>query len=406
MFCKRKKVANAPLPSEVLSLALGFLTVEECAVARSVCRLFSTARAARAVLKWPKNFERDVGACIASRVTTLHVNEPDFSLLTTLRNLHTVTLSKCCAHDLQPLGACNLTNLTLDDMPNLRSLKSLERCTSLERLTVKVCCGIETFEGVNLLPCLENLTVLWCYSLWSLKGLAGAQIKDLDLDHCYLLKDVSELASVPNLERLSFTSCYAVTDFSSLERCAALKELSVHICPGLVRLPVVLTLTTLEVTNCCNLESAKGLDQCVKLRVLTLGQCGPVTTLEGICEHVEKLDLADSSFLQDTSPLSVCKKLKVLDLQGCTSLTDLDGLHGCTRLKTLDLTDCLSLETLCGLSTCANLQTVNLRGCSKLQFVTALARCKRLKFVDARDTDALNFAHVEEHLAHVDQVLV
>jgi len=406
MFCKRQKVANAHLPCEVLSLALAFLTVAECAVTRSVCRVFSTARAARAVLEWPKNFERDVGACIASRITTLTVERPALSLVATLRSLHTLTLSRCLADDLAPLGACKLVSLTLNEMRNLNSFTSLRNCSALEKLTVSSCCSIETFQGVNALPCLQNLVVLSCFSLKSFQGLEGAHIKTLYVGGCCLLEDISALSSTPKLEFLKFSRCIAISDFSSVERCTELKRLQFDMCPGLVHLPAVLSLTSLDVTNCRNLESVRGLEQCFKLRRLILGECGPGTTLTGIGKNVEVLDLSDNYFLQDTAALSVCEKLKVLDLQGCTSLTDLDGLRGCRRLTKLDLADCVSLETLCGLAHCAKLQTVNLRGCSRLQFVTALSRCKRLKFVDARDAEALDFTHVEENLAHVEQVLV
>jgi hypothetical protein len=102
-------------------------------------------------------------------------------------SLQKLSLQDCPVSSLQPLvGLSSLTQLAVVGRCNcLTSLESLES-TSLQSLSLKFCSSLTGLSGVEHLPALRSLKVVYCEQVTSLQPLAqlGEQLQELKVEGC------------------------------------------------------------------------------------------------------------------------------------------------------------------------------------------------------------------------------
>ena len=200
------------------------------------------------------------------------------------------------------------------------------------------------------------------------------ELTRLDLTRCSALESLRGIAGLSRLDSLTLTLCRDLADLDGIEHCTNLRRLDLRGCRALRSLSPLQTLTTLTDLNlnaCSGLVSVDGLERSTALTSLDLRYCSSLRSLRG---------------------LSGLTNITSLSLEHCRSLPSLDGLSGCPSLTTLDLRQCSSLRTLDGLAGLTRLSSLNLRGCRELQSIDALAGCLNLSRVPMRGTPrALRF---------------
>ncbi len=144
----------------------------------------------------------------------------DISPLARLRGLTRVDIHWCDVRDLSPLAEiptlediycyCGGSELLPCDLTPLKELRAL--CLRYDRCTIPVLKGLPKLNTIML----SNIN-----DLEELRGLEP--LTCLDIDHNPSLRDLSPLASCPNLSKLSATET-AASDLTPLKRLANLKE--------------------------------------------------------------------------------------------------------------------------------------------------------------------------------------
>ncbi|XP_058078559.1 putative disease resistance protein RGA4 [Magnolia sinica] len=206
-------------------------------------------------------------------------------------------------------GFPSLEKLRLEDMPNLEEWSG--------------------FNGREVLPCLNKLSVFGCPKLTTLPCLQSLKI--------LTLKDSNEmlLGSVANLTSLSYLK---IVDFKEL------RSLSGGLFPNHTRL------LTLEIRSCPKLESLSGeLGNLAALESLSVVYCDELVSL---LEELQNLTSLQRLYIAKCDGLTSLRlqglsSLKHLSIQFCKSLTSLmGGLQHLTALQSLYISNCPELASL------------------------------------------------------------
>ncbi|KAH8612083.1 hypothetical protein ERJ75_000928500 [Trypanosoma vivax] len=339
--------------------------------------------------------------------------------LTTLQELY---LWQLCVDDafLRDL-TCHerLRRLSLNSCTRITNVSPLARMRSLEMLDLNGCTGI--VRGLHVLCGLTTLQEL-C--------LAEVPVNDA------LLRD---LTCHERLRELSLNSCTRITDVSPLARMRSLEMLDLNDCTGIVRgLHELCGLTTLQelclanvnvdnaflrdltcherlrrlsLNSCTRITDVSPLARMRSLEMLNLNDCtGIVRGLHELCGLTTLQELClwqlcvDDAFLRD---LTCHERLRRLSLNSCTRITDVSPLARMRSLEMLDLNDCTGivrgLHVLCGLTTlqelylwqlCVDdaflrdltcherLRRLSLNSCTRITDVSPLARMRSLEMLD------------------------
>jgi len=151
----------------------------------------------------------------------------DISPLVRLPGLTCVEIHECAVRDLSPLAEIptleiitaygRTTDLLPCDLTTLRELRSL--CLRYDRCTIPTLTGLPKLKAIML----SNID--------SLEGLRGLEsLTHLDVSYNSSLRDLSPLASCPNLSELSAVET-AVSDLTPLKGLADLKKLTLSSTP-------------------------------------------------------------------------------------------------------------------------------------------------------------------------------
>ncbi|KAH8612104.1 hypothetical protein ERJ75_000928400 [Trypanosoma vivax] len=354
---------------------------------------------------------------------------------------------KCVIHGLHEL--CGLTTLqelclaevSVDDA-FLRDLTCHER---LRELSLNSCTRITDVSPLARMRSLEMLDLNGCtgivrglHELCGLTTLQELYLRQMSVDDA-LLRD---LTCHERLRELSLNSCTRITDVSPLARMRSLEMLDLNGCTGIVRgLHELCGLTTLQelylrqmsvddallrdltcherlrelsLNSCTRITDVSPLARMRSLEILNLNDCtGIVRGLHVLCglTTLQKLCLAnvnvDDAFLRD---LTCHERLRELSLNSCTRITDVSPLARMRSLEMLNLNDCTGivrgLHVLCGLTTLQELCLANvnvddafvrdltcherlrrlsLNSCTRITDVSPLARMRSLEMLNLND---------------------
>lgn len=220
--------------------------------------------------------------------------------------------------DLSPLSrsASSLRDLNLAACTAIDSFDAIKELTKIEKLQINGCTGVASLESLSHLtigkdwelnrlelrklaplPVLAGdcLTLVNLHHIGSLEGLEQAsELKTLTIDSLPALEDVSALIRMRHLKKLSISSCGNLSSLQCLELLPELTDVQILKCGNLKQLPSTwpaklhsLTIGRcgiteigrlpdnysgdLNLTECNDLMSLRGLESCIGLTSVTTG---------------------------------------------------------------------------------------------------------------------------------------
>lgn len=134
------------------------------------------------------------------------------------------------------------------------------------------------------------------------------ELDRLDLSGCTSVEDLTPLQSLPRLQRLDMRGCAKVTDLRPLEHLDALQWADLRDCSGV--------------------DDLEPLGRLPALRWLDLGGCTTLTDLSSLAnlDTLQALVLHGCTGLSDLAPLGAARSLRYLVITDCTGITDLHPL--------------------------------------------------------------------------------
>ncbi|XP_058078543.1 putative disease resistance protein RGA4 [Magnolia sinica] len=250
-------------------------------------------------------------------------------------------------------GFPSLEELRLEDMPNLEEWSG--------------------FNGREVLPCLNELSVVRCPKLTTLPCLQSLKILTLKNSNEMLSGSVANLTSLSYLWIEDFKELRSLS--GELGNLAALESLSVDGCGGLVSLPEELqnltSLQKLHISECNGLTSLR-LQGLSSLKRLTIVSCKSLTSLMGGLQHLTALQSLEITGCPELASLPEdmqhLMSLRYLNIWECDKLTCLpEGLKHVTTLKELSIGGLKSLTALPEwIGNLSSLQYLEIIECDKL----------------------------------------
>ncbi|KAH0888049.1 hypothetical protein HID58_050478, partial [Brassica napus] len=198
-------------------------------------------------------------------------------------------------------------------------------------------------------------------------------LKWMDLSYSIYLKELPDLSTATNLEKLNLRNCSSLIKLPSLPG-KNLEELYIGGCSSLVEFPSfignVVNLRELDLRNCVNLvELPSYVGDATNLEYLNLSNCLGLVELPPSLGNIQKLQKLMLSGCSKLEFLPTNINLEFLDISGCSSL-DLGGFSTMGNAVNLQQLNLSSLPQLLELPSfvgnAINLDYLDLSGCSNL----------------------------------------
>ena len=273
--------------------------------------------------------------------------------VSTLRHL---VLEDCSAlKSIDPIAGANLTRIVLRNCNEITSLKALSACEGFDELSLTGCQGLSSLDGIEakLVRCppqeheKNEFSLQGCSALTSLASFPRlcSTFDTLNLDNT-ALTSLDGIEDAQNITNLSMKST-PVQDISSLAKIRNLKKVSLSYSEELEDSS---TLGELEFLEEVDLTSSAKLTKLPKLwksdlRALSVSNCGALKSLGTLPQSLEMLggslviDLDGCSMLESIAPIAHTKlhQAKYISLRECESLASLDGLRGFASLEEINI---------------------------------------------------------------------
>lgn len=272
------------------------------------------------------------------------------------------------------LVSCNQKDL-IDSSPMFKP-KKISKHTITSELDIYLACKREWGWGyLGILP--GEVDVPVCLDIqFSLPGLDKsnvliykAEIQRLNMKNITLPGSVTEeilaefitMGMLDDVEQLSLIHCDSISDLSSLAKLTNLKKLSLPVeyfdYKSLAKIPGLQIVT---VWNCWNLKPFKKMKS---LKGLHLVSCDALSNLSPLVKMtgIEELWLHDCSTISDFSPLTKMVNLRNLSIKGNSFLTDTSVLSNISGLEEISL-QC-NLSDISSLSEMSGLKKITLINC-------------------------------------------
>lgn len=373
-----------------------------------------------------------LGACPNLRRLTLRgwgVHELSrLHCLSRLSQLKHLYLGPCPAlEDISFLSKLpNLQHLELYGLKRLEHIDPLQHGLRLKKLVLHGSCPLLSFPSLSPLRRCVSLQVIHvdimihACDMWIFSNFR--QLASLQLENSKNITNLNALASCTKLTRLAMKNT-GHTDMGGLH-CPFLKTLSLINCT-MTQLPSCPRLTSLHISGCASLTTAKGLEtypyletfelhhgraltqvnaleHCHRLQSFCMFYCLNVTSVKVftnqlrrmVIEHAPALQLlrgtGSCQELEDIRFCSVqtgpnayfwrrCRSLRRLTLEKVATFTDADVLAECRSLRELNVTGVSNAPTnLQALAHMPCLETLTLNDLP-MRRITALASCVQLR---------------------------
>ncbi|EOA26199.1 hypothetical protein CARUB_v10019637mg [Capsella rubella] len=261
---------------------------------------------------------------------------------------------------------------------------------------------------------LEKLNLFGCSSLVELPSSIGnaTNLKTLNLSKCSkLVKIPSSIENLTNLQKLKLSECSNLVEIPSLGNATKLEELDLSYCSRLVKLPSSINATNLKqlhLKNCSSVVELSAIENGTNLYFLNLSDWSSLLKLPpsiGTATNLTELNISGCSSLVDLpSSIGNLTNLQHLDLSNCSNLVELPSSIGdLIDLQDLDLSNCSNLVELP--SSIGNLQRLSLLimcGCSKVEALPTNINLKSLGFLDLTDCSQLkSFPEISTNIEYL-----
>lgn len=234
------------------------------------------------------------------------------------RNLKDLRFSRCTFASFDAWSGSKLKTISFEDCENLQSIKGLSSFESLERLEVSksplssIDLGRAGDEDLNL----KSISLHALPSFQEFQSLSKFKtLTELSIDSCGLLKDISWITGLQELETVDVTSC-PIKRVENLKSMPSLKELNFDCCEELNRFVDCdfAAVTRLAILNGDKIHNFRPFENITGLTNLALDS---IRT----CQNVEQLSSLENLWL--SGPYD--------------SIESIDGLERLPNLKTLTL---------------------------------------------------------------------
>ncbi|MBN1452411.1 MAG: NACHT domain-containing protein [Anaerolineales bacterium] len=153
----------------------------------------------------------------------------------------------------------------------------------------------------------------------------------------------------------------------------------------------------LEIINCRNLETLKGISDIESLKSVTFSSCPQLNLQEiSFCAQMENLtlDRLNTSDINDIVTLTNLKKLKLTNLQ----IRDLSAVIRMANLRNLTIENCTELTDVQALERLLSLRYLKIRNCPQVENINCLSSLKNLQNVELKYSDEAKWAKIKENL--------
>ncbi|XP_056168036.1 disease resistance protein RPV1-like [Syzygium oleosum] len=164
----------------------------------------------------------------------------------------------------------NLKQLQLWNLPSLVKLPDLTGSKKLRVLQIEKCPMLVEVRGQ--LESLETLSIISCESLEKYPD--SFSVKDIDIRHCWKLKEIQGAEDLKNLRRLALLNLPLLEKLPDLTNSTKLMDLYVDDCPRVVEIPGRLeSLVALRILYCESLQKLSHPSSFKGLKLLQMQDC-------------------------------------------------------------------------------------------------------------------------------------
>ncbi|KAK6777237.1 hypothetical protein RDI58_023954 [Solanum bulbocastanum] len=132
----------------------------------------------------------------------------------------------------------SLSQLTIDDCPNLQSLSESTLPSSLSELTIMDCPNLQSLSESALPSSLSQLTIRNCPNLHLSESTLPSSLSKLIIKNCDNLQSLSKSALPSSLSQLTIIDCHDLQSLSEPALPSSLSQLEISHCHSLQSLPV------------------------------------------------------------------------------------------------------------------------------------------------------------------------
>lgn len=294
----------------------------------------------------------------------------------------------------------SLQGLDLSGCDALPEIEGLRKLTSLRWLSVTGCSSLGDLQPLTDLESLSALWAMRCNGLTSFDALGALDLKHLDLEGCQTLGKVDFLAELTSLTQLDLSRCNAIEDPSPISTLINIRTLRLVQSSWLHDVCFTRkmgSLSRLWLSDCQNLKSLDGLENCALLNHLTAFRCSSLEDIEAL-RQAPKLSWLNvrGTAISNLDALKDHKALRYLNISDCARVMSIDCLSSAGELSNLNMANCSQIRNIDCLAGSKKLRSLDITGCSSIESLGPLIGHSRIRAIFARKTGAIKDSEVEE----------
>nr|POF21003.1 putative disease resistance protein rpp1 [Quercus suber] len=231
--------------------------------------------------------------------------------------------------------------------------------------------ALEVTSASVVFPCLEELTIGYCYQLRS-APCHFPFLQKLEIDGVNNMAVLERISS--NLTTLK--SAKISTKLTSVPEqlfCTSLQSLKITNCEELSYIPDTLQplifLEELTIEYCPKLKCFPRIQDLQRLRSLIIWSCGfeVLTPQLQLCPSLSQLRIKFCPDLKSLPNLQEFHSLADLEIFDCHNLTSIPDLQGCHSLAQLEIYKCDNIKSIPDLGKLCFLTSLNIASCSNIR---------------------------------------
>ncbi len=249
-------------------------------------------------------------------------------------NLEDISLTECNIRDVNEPIQCY--NLYINKCANFVGLNLNEQCVQLLTLIIEKCPLLVDLTSLQQCTDLEILHLQECPQLKKILYLANTKVRDLSIQTCHRLTEISPAPDLEMVEIMDIASpnidCFVQKNWVVILRTDRHFDAS-----------ILTQVTKLELSH----QEAKNvlfLKNCINLNELHLTQCPNLTSLEGLPSTCTDLELIECKEITSLQGIEKCKQLRFLNLERCPLLKDISSVYALSSLFNIFIEACPLLQ--------------------------------------------------------------